>query len=504
MLVFGLLVGLGLVMASLERTTVMKHWETRRCDLSVMMAARFFKPDSDPRAPGEFSSDNFEFCTKSFVEKFMAVFMAPMSVVLGKEANVTSGLMDIVNNARTMASTMYSAFSSYLSTYFQKFHGSIFQMNRVIQQLRMAVQRMSAIAMSTIYMGLSLFSGMISSIQVVIRVIIIICAIMIAILILLFFILFPFIPFIIKTLTALVTIVIALTGMISPSIAADAESKKSGFCLAPGTRVRMFDGTQKRVEEVELHDRLEGGGTVTNRLVLSGDDVPLFDLCGVTVSGSHLVEHLGSWIAVEQHPNAVPCDPLLHEKVLYCFNVTSNIIPVECPRDGITRLFRDWEEMDEKDTVAHQEWTELILRLLNGTPSTLSPSPSEVTMFDGEIRIETPQGLRAIKDISIGDHVLSVDGTSTVVLGIVSGFDGTGMVYEYQHGKWIYHRVSAFETPYMGYHLITASGTFVAFSTDAQRHLLRDFTEVGHDRIHETYAYVAHRLRLSKNISHVQ
>jgi predicted ATPase len=40
-----------------------------------------------------------------------------------------------------------------------------------------------------------------------------------------------------------------------------------------------------------------------------------------------------------------------------------------------------------------------------------------------------------------------------------------------------------------GRHLITESGTF-----QTEQGLVRDFTEVGYDRIHETYSFVADRL----------
>jgi len=61
LIVFGLIFALGLTIASLERTSVMNNWANRRCELPVVTASMFFKPDSDPRTKGDFSKDNFNF-----------------------------------------------------------------------------------------------------------------------------------------------------------------------------------------------------------------------------------------------------------------------------------------------------------------------------------------------------------------------------------------------------------------------------------------------------------
>jgi hypothetical protein len=37
------------------------------------MAAMFFKPDSDPRTSGDFAKDNFDFCMKTYIDKFMTL-----------------------------------------------------------------------------------------------------------------------------------------------------------------------------------------------------------------------------------------------------------------------------------------------------------------------------------------------------------------------------------------------------------------------------------------------
>lgn len=512
MIIFVLLFGLGYIMSTLERTGVMEHWTERRCELPVMMAARFFKPDSDPRTPADFSSDNFSFCTQEYVEKFMALFMAPINALFGKQLGVTTAISDLMGSIRLMMQQMYNAFSSYLASYFKKFHSSVFQLSRVVQHLRMAMGRMSAVAMSMIYAGISAFRSMINSIQVIIRVILIICSIMLAIIIILFFVLFPVIPMIISTLTAVVTIVIALGSVMSSSIAGDAESKKSGFCFEQGTSVPVIRADGRidivAVENIRLGDQLSHGcGYITAILQMSAENVEMYELEGIRVSGSHLVQHptMGTiWHSVDQDDRAQAIPPTLNR--IYCFNTTTHRIPILSKQHRVIQ-FRDWEEMDSTDHESHVEWTKLIYSILNpNAPPLANAPPCETPFLSPYTQVYTPDGCIPLANIDIGDTVIDDTHQPTRVIGIISGqVDGrtnekewNTAMYEKSGEQWILRPSTlpfdVWKTT--GYHLITDSGTFAYYDTTHHKtRIVRDFTEVGHDRIEETYGFIADRLR---------
>jgi len=94
----------------------------------------------------------------------------------------------------------------------------------------------------------------------------------------------------------------------------------------------------------------------------------------------------------------------------------------------------------------------------------------------------------------------------TRVIGIISGHingrthekEWNTAIYEKIGNQWILQPstlpVDVWKTT--GYHLITASGTFAYYdSSQHKNRFVRDFTEVGHDRIEETYEFIADRLR---------
>ena len=81
-----------------------------------MFAASYFKPDEDPRTPGEFATDNFSFCMKGLVHEVMEVVMAPFMEVFSGQASSTGVVTEMMNGIREIITVMYNAFLSFIKT----------------------------------------------------------------------------------------------------------------------------------------------------------------------------------------------------------------------------------------------------------------------------------------------------------------------------------------------------------------------------------------------------
>jgi hypothetical protein len=513
----------GYLISQLERTKVMRHWDKRRCDFTVMLAARFFKPETDPRTPDAFSADNFDFCVKEYSDGFLSILMAPISWLMGKQATLAGGAMNVMNQVREITKRVTDAFMSYLSSYMKKVNASMFELRRIVIHLRTGVQRMLAIAMSTIYMGMTLFRGMISSIQTVIRVILIICAIMIAVIILLWFILLPVIPFILTTLTAVVALVGALSVVMSSSLASQAESQKGGFCFAEGTllRVKRSGSTEEvtvPIKEVRLGDRLEDDSEVTMIMEVTSDHVEWYEVDGIWVSGDHRIQsETGKWWLVREDPRACPRDiPPPQTQRVYCLNTTTRHIPLR-GATGILYRFRDWEELEEEDTCGHSQWREHVFRILNG--SALPPHldlPQDIPLVGKDVEVQTTTGWKHVSDVVVGEILLMPDGRTQRVLGVVRGcpsaaltaasLTAASLTGQWTQGGYMWDTVTHQWIPATaegvppehatGWNLITETGEWTARTqTGVSRR--RDFTEVGHQAIKGLYDMVDVRLRSS-------
>jgi ribosomal protein S1 len=127
--------------------------------------------------------------------------------------------------------------------------------------------------------------------------------------------------------------------------------------------------------------------------------------------------------------------------------------------------------------------------------------------------IKTNNGFVPISTIKIGDKVLNRFNKETEVLGVVQGeltdTDekenkwSTG-VYEWLNNQWkkTVNKMKIGDDTITGMYLITDSGEFTLLDEkeNRERHV-RDFTEIGYDSIHETYSFVASRLRITKPLS---
>ena len=105
-----LLFALGVTISQVERTVILKNWESRRCELPIMAAGIFFKPDSDTRSAGTFAKENFSFCMKKYVDDFLEIIMKPVHAVFKQQVGLASSGAVMMNTMRKILKTIYDAF----------------------------------------------------------------------------------------------------------------------------------------------------------------------------------------------------------------------------------------------------------------------------------------------------------------------------------------------------------------------------------------------------------
>ena len=488
----------------MERATIMNNWSEMRCNVFIMFAAYWLKPDDDLRSSGEFASSNFQFCTKDIVQTVMKFVMSPLSAVFAIQAQVTKAFTTILESIKEIIVKMYNQFLAFLQPVFVRFNAITYQIGIVMQKLRSAFDRANTALLSAVFSGIAVVKGIQNTIKFVIKIVLIICAIMLAIIIILFFILFPFIPIIITPVLVLIISVGVILG-----VEAEAQSDKAGFCFTGDTPVALANGSTKPISELVLGEELAKGGVVESVLIMEGTHTPLYELEGIRVSGTHLVQHGSTWHSVAEDSRAKPISERLER--LFCLNTSNQIIPV-LTNQGTTLLFRDWEEIEGHDTVGQRGWNKLVASLLGGLQVDAQAEDMSCLM-DPTIPVPTPQGLKPLHSLQIGDEVELSYNRPTRVIGIMKGrVQGlpkgphwlSGVIEKIHRPTDgpIHRRLTTLLPPtdptsissyVYGNHIITESGELVVYTQGIVRKL-RDFTEVGVDQIHRTYPFVSQRL----------
>ncbi len=516
---------LGLLISKLERSSVMKNWDKRRCEFAVMTAGAFFKPKDDPRSSTDFAADNFSFCMKSYVDKFMQLVMLPFQALFSKHLGIANDGMNILNIMRNIANAMYNAFLDLLEPFFKRFTYATYEISRIIQYLRMAFRRLNAVVVNTLYQGLTMFRGMINTIQFVIKVILIICGILLAIIIILIFVLFPFIPLILAVLGAIIATILGIIMVVAGSVD-NAVSMKNGFCFAEDSLIRIKRNNKYvlvKVKDIKIGDELSDNyGIITAVIEMNGKEVPLYNINGINVSGSHVVKGVDSiWKLVEDDSRAIKVET--RSDILYCFNTTSHKIPILGNNNEIM-IFRDWEELEDNDDEGHLLWNYMILNILNKSKEydiwkNGVKSDTEIGLMSENTQIRIKNGYKDIKSIKIGDKVLNSRNEESKVLGVINGeingesesgvwkTDLISLEFDQKSengvGVWkrINGNVKSGNGVLYGKTLITDSGHFIIQDIDSKTDkIVRDFTDIGYNNIHQTYPMVSERLRIFKNM----
>jgi hypothetical protein len=155
-------------------------------------------------------------------------------------------------------------------------------------------------------------------------------------------------------------------------------------------------------------------------------------------------------------------------------------------------LLRDWEELPDGFDA---EWEAMISKILNANAFPLT-SPGNAGnagrgLFDSNTFVLNDRNI-PIADVRIGDFIRDAQGF-TRVLGVYRDetADHTAAWYYNAIKKvWTHLPASSSQGECKGYQLITESGTFLVVF-DSIPILVRDFTEVGAENIHKTYAFTA-------------
>ena len=497
MITIGFFGYIGYLLSSLERPAIMANWNSTRCSVLVMFAASYFKPDEDPRTPGEFATDNFSFCMKGLVHEVMEVVMAPFMDVFSGQASSTNVITEMMNGIREIITALYDAFLSFIEPFYLKFMAVTYQIGIKMQHIRAAFRRVSAMALSTVFTGLTVIRGIQNAIDLVIKIVMIILIVLVVLVIFLFFILFPFIPIIVAVIAVVVAVATA-------AVASTAGGMSGTFCFEPSTRLRLASGgASVEIRDVTLGTVLHGNTVVTEIMKFDGSTSPLYLLNGILVSGSHLVQGPeGSWHSVLSDPRAVPTERTA--PVLYCLNTSTHTIPV-LEKNGGTVLFRDWEEMNEDDEEAHRGWNALVSSLLGGVSDSSDSSDSRSCLLDPSLQVLTmSRGLVRIDKVEMGETLyLGHEGTTTTrVLGLVQGHTQgraaergwmTSCIVQHRSGWVRTTTLASGSSTLRGGHLVTDTGLLRLFTPTGPL-LVRDMTETGIHRIHTTYDFVLRSL----------
>jgi hypothetical protein len=497
---FALFVGLAFSLALVNREEISKNWNKYRYDPLYMFAAPLFKPNDDPRSRTQFGIDNFKDGVSQNINNVFLKFLQPVFGIFKIFMDAMNQTLGGLFNIRMLVGKYWNAFNRMTDVFMRRFNSTFHQLRMTFTHLNHAFKRITGLTTSAVYAGLSTISTMTSFLDLMMKVIITILVILVVMVILLFFVLWPFIPVILS-----VVAIISATAM-----GGAVGGMSSTFCFGKDTRVQTKDRGAILIGEIRNGDILANGAVVQGTMVFNTPSDDLYNVHGVTVSGSHILYIAGEPAFVHDYEQARPI-PRTSESVLHCLITSTHRIPVVAPTLTEHVLeFADWEEISDTDDLKH--WHTQVFDTLNlnagagGVPEPSADILHSEAVVSGRTKIWTTLGPVEIRGIHPGDVVLDEHGKPTVVTGVVCIDESQVRAAAHLGGDawisaaaWISNDAKTWNHPehtiradgiHEWYSLFTESGTFRLCEVGALGLHMRDFTDIGADHIHETYEWV--------------
>lgn len=483
-----LFLGLVFLKSSMQTQEIMANWSKYKSDPFYMFAAPMFKPDDDPRSRLQFASDNFHDVIVEMLNKIFATMLQPMFQIFQLMTDALTQSLSGLFNIKALLDNMWKKWNSMIDVFQRRFNGVFHNFRVTFTKIFSAMEKSYAVAVSSLFAGISSIHAMTSFLDLVMKIVITILVILVVMVILMFFVLAPFIPLIMTTIG-----IIAASAM-GGAVGGMAES----FCFTGDTLIHTANGPI-RIDKIKLGQYLNATNKVTGVLQFQSDIYDLYYLEGITVSGTHIVYHNAKPIHVKDHPKATRL-PRLKEK-LYCLITSEHVIPIVGNFDIL--MFADWEELETTEEL--QSWYSYVFESLNNKKPdenvTNAVLESEAAIAAGTY-VSTQNGPTCIESLRPGDTIIAADGTPTIVLGVVQ-LDPSNVASVTQYGSsyisagswvetdglWNHPVPTAVQVNSTWYSLFTDTGTF-RIETSVGTVNLRDFSDIGKDNIEQTYDMV--------------
>ena len=325
---------------------IIDDWVNQRCKLNILPFAGFIN-HPDGISAIDYTSQNFAECTQNILSNMTGYMVEPLTFI----TNTINSVVNDIKNSLNAIRAMFDKVRTFFQTMAEEVMGRLMNMMVPLQQIIISFKDVIGKVQGTMTAGLFTLLGSYYTLKSLLGAIaqfIIIILIALAALIVIFWI----IPFTWGAAIANTVIFVAISiplaiilafmsdvlkvniGMSIPAVSSGPSVK----CFDENTPIKMNDGTQKKISEVIPGDILNDNNQVTAIIKVETKGSKIYNLDGIIVSDSHIVQYKDKWIPVSQHPDAV-IDNSYNKPYLYCLNTSNKIINIK------KYIFTDWDEL---------------------------------------------------------------------------------------------------------------------------------------------------------------
>lgn len=425
-----------------------ENWVKYRCYPIYLPFAEMIQPDTS-------TAENFSYCVTMFTQSMFDAILDPIYSMFDVLTSMITDIQGSGNIFRTILTKLMNVILTVVNGVFGKIVNTMNVLLMDLNKVRDIQNRVVGSAWYGAFLGETIVDAIQSGINYMLSVLHALIILIFAIAIILLF-------------TGQFWIVIALIPI--------AVLIGLSYCFDPDTPVQLKDGRTVPMKDVQVGDVLSDGSIVEGVMsFVNRPDVQLYELNGVTVSGTHKV-FCGKWIYVKDHPDAIRSSKQLER--LSCLITDTNEIPVAGLR------FADYEEVSDKETL--QKIEELVWGRVIHEEYPVGFSPETLVRRNGE--------LVPMKDLQIGDAIAGGKVEGIVWLDgnemdwvrwndlLLSGTQPVLSLWTTGQARRVQGVTYERNKPHKAMSIIvdSATGWFNVYDTGGRRYLVRDYLDT-HD-----------------------
>lgn len=425
---------------------ILDDWVNQRCNPNVIPFAGYINAP-DGTSASKYTSDNLTYCVKEIIHDASEAALSPINALIEQVADFFTDIMNSVDGVRGMIARIRKSIADIFAKLMGKIMNFVTPLQMMLLTFKDIMGKAQGAMAATLYFILGVYNtiqaAMGAGIEATVKILVIMVGVIAALSVL---------PFTMPAaaVSTVIFLAISIPLAIITSIVSKALHIKSsaipGLCFDKNTQIKMKtpSDTYKPIRDIVVGDVLDSGSVVTGVMqLMKREEDDIYNLKGVTVSGSHLVKNdcvrlgdcvrltSGGYIKVQDHFEAVRLENYT-EPVLYCLNTSDKRI---CINDMV---FTDWDELYDislelmKHATGHRlertdggfvEHTKIEIKWFSECGRKGITSSKDTTSNKDEKTVKI-----SIKDVALGDVLKNGE----VVLGTVKvGKYDTNMVVDY-------------------------------------------------------------------------
>jgi hypothetical protein len=394
-----------------KKEALVNDWANQRCKPQYIPFAGYINAP-DGKSAFDYTGENFQYCMQSILVNITGNIFKPIEFLLAGVTNFFFMLSGTINQIRTVLSTLRDNISNFVQEIINRLLITIIPLQTIMIKVMDMFNKIQGIMMASLYTMLGAYvtlkSLMGAMMELVITVLVTLSIIIVG--------LWAAGPMMwpvaagasVAYLGISIPLALVLYFMSDVLHIKTSSIPKLRRCFDGSTLIKMYDGTFKKITDIEPGQLLENGIIVTSKFKVDASNLKMFVLHDIIVSETHIVKYNGKWIQIGDHPDSVKKD-LYKEPFLYCLNTNSKEITI----NGTT--FSDWDEL-------YGEELAYVLKHISSCIEVQNPNDRENIHRYLEVGFESDTNVylsdntkKHIRHIKVGDK-LSTKGT---VYGIV-------------------------------------------------------------------------------------